>query len=269
MDLERTDSQLSKRQKTLAANRTFRQVLNKTFLSRLNKNPHYSLRAMAGQLKVDQSFLSKVLRGDKNFSLERIETLGLRLGLPISQVQSVVLNSKPSTYEKLDEDRFQMMADWIHFAILELAKTENFNSKPEAIGRRLGIHVEEARAALERLTRLGFIEEHGDGIRLLSPNNTWTSSNKNTTEARRNLQRRYLEKSLKALDEIDFKERDHGSLTVAINRKRLPEFKLKLMEIRRELGDYFQTDEEFDEVYQLTVSFFPLTQIKSDKGAKS
>lgn len=58
-------------------------------------------------------------------------------------------------------------------------------------------------------------------------------------------------------------------MTVAINTQRLPEFKDKLKEMRKVLADFFQADGEknLDEVYQLTVSFFPLTRIdKSKKG---
>jgi hypothetical protein len=52
---------------------------------------------------------------------------------------------------------------------------------------------------------------------------------------------------------------------VAINPKRLPEFKEKLKQVRMELAEFFQPDGEqnLDEVYQLTLSFFPLTNFKS------
>jgi len=55
--------------------------------------------------------------------------------------------------------------------------------------------------------------------------------------------------------------REHGSLTVAINKKRMPEFKEKLRIFRMEIGDFLQEDGEFDEVYQFTCSLFPLTEI--------
>lgn len=248
----------------IRANLAFRILLQDEFVSRQRKNPNYSLRAMASHLKVDQSFLSKVLRGEKRFSLEVIESLGSKLGLSPIEVQNLGSGSPPSKYQLLEDDRFHMISDWYHFAILELAKTRGFSFDAKKIAQKLGLHIEETRAAIDRLKRLGFIETVNGKPRLAQPDNSW-STTKRTTEARRALQRKFLQMSLQALDDIEFDLRDHGSLTIAIDKNQLPRIKTRLIEIRKQLGDEFQSEGHLDEVYQLTISFFPVTKIDLNK----
>jgi transcriptional regulator with XRE-family HTH domain len=243
---------------------SFRELLRDRFAALKQKNANFSLRAFARYLDVDQSFLSKVLKGEKKFSLEIMAKLSERLGLSPAQTQ-LLLNS--SSFQTLEEDQFRFIADWSHFAILELAKTKKFKADPKDIAGRLQLHVEEVRASLARLEKFGFIAKTENGIKLLRPHNTW-SNNEKTSEARRQLQKQYVEKSLKALDEVDFADRDHGSLSIAISKKRLPAFKKRLQEIRQALAKEFQTDEDLDEVYQLTTSLFPLTTQTKTKSKK-
>lgn len=122
------------------------------------------------------------------------------------------------------------------------------------------------REAIDRLQRLNFIQMTEGVIKVLSPNTTWTNTKK-TSDARKKFQKTLLEKGLDAIDHIPFEQRENGSLTVAINTKRLPEFKEKLKEMRKELAAFFQADDEknLDEVYQLTVSFFPITKVKNQR----
>lgn len=218
------------------------------------------MRVFATYLGIDQSLLSKVMRGERKVS-EKTEThLALRLGLkPNNLLQK--RNAKPSQFNLLADDEFQALSEWYHFAILELAKTTDFKPDAHFIAKRLGLHVDETRSAIERLERLGFIEVTGDQWRLCSPNNTW-SNNQVTSEARRHLQKTLRELNLNALDHVPFSDRDDGSLTVAIAKNRMPEFKEKLKEIRRELDQFFSEGASLDEVYQLTISLFPLTKSK-------
>ncbi|MNL64923.1 hypothetical protein D3C87_1891940 [compost metagenome] len=100
---------------------------------------------------------------------------------------------------------------------------------------------------------------------MLTPNTTWTNTSA-TSDARKKYQRTLIEKSLEAIDDVPFDLRENGSLTVAVNKKRLPEFKERLKEIRKELSDFLQADgeQDLDEVYQLTIALFPLSKVKGE-----
>lgn len=249
-----------------------RLAVQREFINRCRKNPSYSLRAFAKYLEIDQSFLSKILKGKRSITVRLAESIVPRLGLKQAQFNSLVQNStvRKREFMKLSEDEFELLSEWHHFAILELLKIKNCSYEPKSMALRLGIHVEGVRDALERLHRLKFIRVHKDKIKLLSSNNTW-ANNERTSIARKKLQKALIEKSIVALEQIPFAERDNGSLTVAVNTQRMAEFKSKLKQVRKELADFFQptTEKNMNEVYQLTISFFPISKKnKSQENVK-
>lgn len=241
----------------------FRWALQREYIERAKKNPAYSIRAFSKSLGVDQSYLSKVLRGQRPVTSNLVKTIGPKLGMKPTEVSTFGKSGAPvPSFLALSDDEFEHLSQWHHFAILELSKTEGFDPSPKKIAQRLGIQVEEVHASLERLQRLGFIRMNGDKLQVLTPNTTWTNTSV-STEARRQFQKKLIAKSLDAIENIPFDLRENGSLTVAINKKRLPEFKEKIRLMRKELADFFQEDNEpdLDEVYQLTVALFPLTKV--------
>jgi plasmid maintenance system antidote protein VapI len=240
----------------------FKSILQNEFLKRCKKNPAYSLRAFSKYLEIDQSNLSKIMKGQRAVSKSLATKIGLKVGLRPSVIENIYVSvEKQNSFFSLSDEQFAFISEWHHFAILELLKIKNVNCDPQNIALRLGIHVETVRAALHRLHVLNMIQPNKKGWKILATNQSW-SNNQQTTEARKLLQKSWGEKSLWALENIPFANRDHGSLTVAIQKKRLPEFKEKLKQVRRELSEYFQSNENFDEVYQLNVSFFPITKIQ-------
>lgn len=243
-----------------------RTALQKEFIARCKRNPSYSLRAFAQFLEIDQSFLSKLLNGQRRITESLASSIGPKLGLRPTQIEKLFANgsAKMPGFISLSEEEFETIGDWKTFAIIELAKTINFNPDPKNIAKRLGVHVEEVRASIDRLKNLGYIQIHESGWKLLAPNTTWTNTT-TTTEARRRYQKSILEKGLLAIDQIPFDQRDNGSLTIAIEKSRIPEFKEKLLKIRQELGAIFQpSDHRSDEVYQLTIALFPLTKFEKE-----
>lgn len=94
---------------------------------------------------------------------------------------------------------------------------------------------------------------------LLNPNNTWTNTEA-TTSARRHLQRTLIQKSLDAIENVDFGLRENASLTVACSEALVPEIKEKLRAFRAELDGFIAQKSGHDQVYQFVFSFFPLTR---------
>lgn len=243
-----------------------RTALQKEFIARCKRNPSYSLRAFAHFLEIDQSFLSKLLNGQRRITESLAVSIGPKLGLRPKQIEKLFENgaAKMPGFISLSEDEFETMGDWKSFAIIELAKTKNFNPDPKNIAKRLGVHIEEVRASIDRLESLGYIQVQDSGWKLLAPNTTWTNTTA-TTEMRRRHQKSLLEKGLVAIDQVPFDQRDNGSLTIAIDKSRMPEFKEKLLKIRQELGAFLQpSGQSVDEVYQLTIALFPLTKIENE-----
>lgn len=243
----------------------FRSLLQKEFVRRCDANRNYSMRSFAQSLDIDQSLLSKILRGKRSISRNLVVKLSPRLGMKPSQLEDIS-ELKKTDSKQMSDDQFSFISEWIHFALLELAKTKSFKSDETQIADQLKVHPELVRAAVERLKRLGFIIVKNKKWTLLSPNNKWVE-NEFTTMARRNLQKTYLQKSIEAIETVDFSDRDNGSITIAISKKRLDEIRKEIKKFRENLSEIMQKDEdELDQVYQFTTSFFPLTDLK--KGTK-
>jgi hypothetical protein len=240
----------------------FRVFLQRELVARCKFNPSYSLRAFAKQLALEPSYLSKVLARKKPVTPRLISRLAPRLGLSAPVVQQYLASqSQAGDYVDLSLDQFEMISDWYHYAILELVQTKGFRSSPDWIARRLGIKMSEARAAVARLVRLGLLEVTPQGrLRNSKPGNT-TVGNPYSTVAFRHLQRQILSQAILAMDVTAIEERDQSSMTVAIDAGLVPEVKERIKKFRRQLAKLLQSSgSPMNEVYQLSVSFFPVSK---------
>ncbi|WP_413559999.1 TIGR02147 family protein [Bdellovibrio sp. HCB209] len=241
----------------------FREVLQREFLERNKINPTYSLRSYAKSLGIDQSFLSKVLKGSRPVTAQLVDKLGPILKIKPTDLQNLFTEGTTSmpSFASMSDDEFEHLSDWHHSAILALVATKDFDLNHVKIANRLGIHVEEVRATLSRLERLGCIEIADGKIKVLKTDTPLTGITA-FTEARKQLQKKLISKSLEALEDVPQELRQNGSLTVAVSKKRLPELKEKLNLIQKELAEFLQASnhDEADEVYQVTLALFPLTK---------
>lgn len=238
----------------------FYSYLEEAFLERRKKNPSYSLRAFARFLNVDQSSLSKAFKGKRTFSHETIKSIlqTLKTSSDVIEILERELINRVSSSRELTEQEVISLCDWKFWAILEAIKIDR-TFDMEEMSSRLGIAEKELKSKLNRLEQLGFIAKDKKYYKLLKPNNTWINTER-TSDARKKLQEQYLKKSLVALKSVPFTHRDHSSLTVAIDKKRLPELRKKIAKFHKELGDFGQKKGTLDEVYQLTISLFPLSK---------
>ncbi|MBS1958548.1 MAG: TIGR02147 family protein [Bdellovibrionales bacterium] len=242
----------------------FRVFLQDTLVARCKSNPAYSLRAFARQLKLEPSYLSKILSGKRKVTPRLIQRLGSQLALdPLSVAQFIA--SEP-VYHSLTVDQFSVIADWYHYAILELARTQGFIATPAYIAKRLGITGTEARSALERLQRLEMIELDSKGRLVRMPENHSTVGAPFMSAAFRKLQKQILEQAIHAMENVAIEQRDQSSLTMAIDPGLIPEAKLMIKKFRRDLCALLQSKGPIQkEVYQLSISLFPAKQ--NPKGA--
>lgn len=261
--------------------------LEQEFENRCRSNSNYSLRSFAKSLNVDSSYLSKVLSKKRTLNHKALITFAEKLGYPKdfdflkSDVSpNPISTSKANTNSKsigrqkkasqmktalqlqfnaLKLDEFKLISDWYHYAILEIINLDSFKPDTKWIATELNIPFGECYAAINRLKRLGLlkISENGDWE---SQPNTTTTNNFSTT-AFKTLQKQILEQAISALDKTAMPERDQTSITMCIDRKRLPEAKAKIKKFRRELMLFLENGDSKDEVYQLSLSLFPITNI--------
>jgi transcriptional regulator with XRE-family HTH domain len=249
----------------------FRLFLQEELVRRIKSNPRYSLRAFAKFLQVDPSLLSKLLNGKRKLSANFVRQAAERLELS-PEITRGFLAPDPSTeetprggveFQQLTIDHFRLIADWYHYAIVELATLDQFRPNPTWIAETLGISVPEANFAVERLVRLGLL--HREGKKLVPcPWGVTTVGNNFTAIAFRKLQKQILTMALKALDEVPFEKRDQSSLTFAVDSRTLPLAKRRIKRFRRSLCQLMRKPGKHDDVYHLSISLYPVTNMKRE-----
>ncbi len=250
----------------------FREYLQQEFIRRTGRNENYSLRAFAQSLGVNHATLSGILSGRRPITKSTVEKLAPALELGPQEIQLLVNRDEDAktknSYYLLQQDAFNCISDWYFDAILELSLIPNINLEPKVISSAIGITELQARMALETLERLELFRRDKNGkLKIQHQNSTNILDPDFTNVAQKKYQKCVLDKSLQALSEVDRKDRDHTSTTMAIHKKDLPKAKEIIQKFRHDLNKFLQRDsKKFDEVYQLQVSFFPLTK---DKGVKN
>lgn len=242
----------------------FKNLLQQEFLRRVSKNPHYSLRAYAQFLGIHHATLSTLVSGKRKITIATVNALSKKLGLTPEEVnqylQRPVSDSERDFY-LLQNDVFALISDWYFDAILEMSLVPRITLEAKTIASLLNISVLQASLALEVLERLSLLKLDAKGKYVMTyKNSTNILDPETTSSAQKKYQRAILEKSLDALENIDRRKRDHTSMTMAINGKDLPAAKDLIKKFRHDLNAYMQRHEpSMDEVYQLQISFFPLT----------
>ncbi len=258
----------------------YRAYLRAELERRVAKNARYSLRGFARDLGISPQMLSLVLNGKKGISLDSAVELAARLGLDPAEASLFVdlvsfaqaktpeakrlaryrleerISPRSEPYRTLEVDAFKAISDWHHYAILELSCTHGFNPSPVWIAGRLGIPVGEVRAALERLLRLGLLEDQGGA--LVKVDGNLSADFGIPAPALRKLARQLLEKAAASLEEQSIAERDITNMTMAIDPARLPEAKRMIADFRRKLCAFLEQGER-TEVYAFTPALFRLT----------
>jgi transcriptional regulator with XRE-family HTH domain len=238
--------------------------VEKQLLVRCRKNPRYSLRAFARSIGLSHATLSSLLRGRRKLTSKTRDRIAKALGM--TPADALIIRTEPKKgYTDLAPELFASIAEWYHDAILELSRLESFRGDPSWIARRLGITAVEARTALKRLEKLGLLIRSGDGKWSLGLGDSTNILELGYSDAAaRQLQKSLLEKAALAIDEISPQARDNTSLTLAIRGSDLPELRKAIQRFRRELDSLAgQSGRKPDQVYQLVVGFYPLTQAES------
>ena len=237
-----------------------RTLLHSEFLDRCKRNSRYSLRAFARSLNIAASPLSAILRNKRKLTPIMAQRLGRSLGLPEETVAILSGVSIETSYEEIPAENFEVIADWYHFAILELTKIPGFKPSFSHVARRLSISESEAKTAVEKLFRLGLLKKQRGLWKDASAAGNATSRRPNTTsEAARRLQRQLMKKGYSAIEAVPFELRSHSSMTVTVDVRDIPKVREKILKFRREMDDFLTKGKKPSEVYNLSIAFFPLT----------
>jgi len=245
------------------SNANFRNILQEELLKRTKKNPRFSIRAFAGQLEVEPSSLAQILSGKRKLTEKMCDRLGFKLGMSPAKLRnakrSVIKRDNFEKFNHLQEDAFKVIADWHYYAILELIATDDFKPSPLWVSRRLGISFAVTLDAVERLKRLKYLEITPDGKWVDRLGDTNNLGNSFQRPAFTQHQRQVLNKAIEALDRTPYENRVQSSMTVTVSKEKVKEAKSLILNFIEELNDFLRSGDTKEEVYNISVSLYPLT----------
>lgn len=245
----------------------FREFLQRELARRCAENPQYSLRAFARALGTDHSTLSQVLRGKRRLTAETIRGLAHALGLARSDAESFVALEDSADGDEgwerhvrqLQDEALEVIAQWQHFALLELVRLESFRPDCRWIARVLDISVDEVNLALTRLLHLGLLN--------MVDRHTWRDVSEHARaqfdELPAVVAGQLLARIRRATGAAGG-DRVLSSSTLAVDRRRIAVVSGYFEKMRRELAELLAGGEAPDDVYQLDLLFYPLTTLHQE-----
>lgn len=240
-------------------------LLNSVFERRRIKNSKYSLRAFARDLGISPSALSLILSDKRKISsrqaLQILDSLKVTdPDLHLKLVRSTLLSSQENanpTYSELDLERFSIIRDWYHFAILAAIDIDPAISEDD-LAKKLDVKVDLIKESLKRLEAVGLLERIADGWRSREPRQT-TAPTETPSADLRECHRQCIEKALESLQSDPLDVRHMTGTTMSFNPEKFELAKQAIMEFHRKILQLVD-DGEATTVYRLNVQLFPLVK---------
>ncbi len=261
----------------------YRTLLRACFDARTLENPDYSLRAFAQDLDLTHAAFSQVFKGVRNFSEETALQIADKLGLSREEkdyFHALVLAETSRIKEEREEnavkaeqlreranmthlppDMFRTISEWYYLPIMALTSLRDFSAEPAWIAQRLGIGLDEAKSAFERLRKLGILKQ--------DPKGRWRQEIKYMISPEGGADvaklveqfKQFLKLASAALTSQSSDERVSGSETISLPAKHFEKARLMTEEYFRKISslDTAHTHVPGDDVYHLQVHFFRLT----------
>lgn len=254
----------------------FRFLLIKEFQRRKSKNNSYSMRAFARQLSVSPAFICQIFNGKRLLSYEKAIQFSQKLSWPSKRKKlflSLLQYQKASSeyakeslleqihdfselnFMELQHDQFQLIAEPHHFAIIELCDLKGFQENPDWIAKRLGITVNQAIDAIDRLKRIGLLVYQNEKLVKSTPRHRIKDLPSNAIKT---FHLKHLKNAENALETQKFEFRDFSGITVALPKSKIPEIKDLIRDFRNKINSFCTKQTHPDSVYHLAVQFYQL-----------
>ncbi len=245
--------------------------LKQEFSRRQRVNSSYSLRAFAKDLEIDSSNMSAILKKKRGLPSHRAERMADLLKLSPKEAAFFIMSTYrkkmsldkiniPSSHEAkkilLDDTYYQIIAEWEHYAVLQLMKTFDFESCPDWIARRLNISINRSEVVINNLIQLGFIGKNENGFYRKVAN--LETSEDVESKALQTSHIDTIEIAKEKIETVDVKLRDFSSMTMAIDPDKIPEAKAIIREFQDKLYALMTTDKA-SEVYIYNCQLFPVS----------
>lgn len=241
------------------------------------KNPAFSLRALAQKLDLQASNFSAFLNGKRSLSKSSLESVTRTIftnpeerkyilarinesDVSVRRSEKELLTILEDT-SSLTEEEFLQLGDWYFYAIRTFLSLKTGPKTREGLSQVLKLPLTKLEQALETLMRLGLILKAEDGTFRRTHKHIATPDSEKLTpkthELKKRIHKQHIERALNSLLEDDPGIRDITWVNIPADTKKLPQ--------AREIIRKFQDDmilllegEEAKVPYRLTVQLVPV-----------
>jgi uncharacterized protein (TIGR02147 family) len=272
----------------MTLNQEVGQFLMKGFVRKKSEAPRFSRQKIATDLNVSLSFVSQILSGKRALPPDLVEPFCEILDLDTEQknwlgqkvLSSRKLNVSPGLLKKTDlrtaqngypevpwtnqpKDNFWMLRQWYYFAILDVTSLKDFDHSVAYIARRLMLPLPMVTDAVEKLLDAGI---------LLSVNGELKKNDRHiyfqSARSKDDLRTFHKLAMTKAISELEQYISDEDVAKRFMSTYMITAPKEKIEWAKQQVVQFMQfmtaelASETPDELYQLSVQFFPLTKRK-------
>ena len=192
--------------------------------------------------------------------LVRLEKVNDDPELSVLLMERLARKHSQGTFRFLDDVTFSTIAKWYYYAIREMVSLADFEESPAYISSRLRFKVTptEVKKVLGDLLQAGLLVREQDGS-LIQSTPRVTTSNDISSEALTRFHEGMIEKARTSVRTVSILERELQGPTLGITSDALPMAKAAIRKFKNEFESMFE-ESRAEEVYQLNLQFFPLTQ---------
>jgi uncharacterized protein (TIGR02147 family) len=160
----------------------------------------------------------------------------------------------------VESTTYRFYEKWYYSAIRSVLDIENIRDDYQRLACLLNppITPAQARSAVELLMEIGMIKRDEKNI-LRPAKASITTGDAWQSAAIHNLQKKFIELGLEALDRFDKNERDVSNLTVTVSEQSYNLIKKKVSELRSQIMSMACAEQSPEKVLQVNIQLFPLT----------
>jgi uncharacterized protein (TIGR02147 family) len=165
-----------------------------------------------------------------------------------------------NTFKQITGDQLSKISNWYSYAIREMVNLKHFKRDPQWIAQKLSpqISEKEVENTLSSLLKIGLLSVDKNGKLSLSSESFETSTDLQSSFLR-NYHKSTLNLAIEKIDSCSVDKRHFNATTISLRKEDLQAAKLFIENTRREfLGNFDKPGG--DEVYNLSLAFFPLTE---------
>lgn len=164
------------------------------------------------------------------------------------------------TFKQITEDQLSKIANWYSYGIREMVNLKDFKRDHKWIAQRLNPRIteREVEISLSSLMETGLLSNDDDGKLVLASESFETSTDLKSSFLK-NYHKSILNLAIEKIDSCSVDKRHFNSTTISLRKEDLQAAKLFIENTRREFIETFDRPAG-DEIYNLSLVFFPITE---------